>query len=138
MMTLTHLPFPVYDPANRLVSQEKSDRLIRGPDTELLRMAQHTPQKPNDQCKRSETFGSLTLTRHVKRDGRALIMYELRREDAGAVDELSGEDAGAVDELSGEDAGVVDEWHGEDAGAVDKRRGDGASAVDPPREDRPA
>jgi len=40
-------------------------------------MAEHTPKKLDEQDKRSESFGPIALTRHVKDDGRALILYAL-------------------------------------------------------------
>lgn len=42
-------------------------------------MTEHTPQKLDEKDKRSESFGPLALTRHVKDDGRALIVYERKR-----------------------------------------------------------
>jgi hypothetical protein len=42
-------------------------------------MAEHTPQKSDEKDKRSESFGPIALTRHVKDDGRALIVYERQR-----------------------------------------------------------
>jgi hypothetical protein len=50
-------------------------------------MAEHTTQKSDGQDKRSESFGPIALTRHVKDDGRALISYERKRgEDEPAED----------------------------------------------------
>jgi hypothetical protein len=46
-------------------------------------MADSAPAKPNGKDERSETFGPIELTRHVKEDGRALILYTRRaRPDA--------------------------------------------------------
>jgi hypothetical protein len=39
-------------------------------------MTELTPQKSDEKDKRSEHFGPIRLTRHVKDDGRALIVYE--------------------------------------------------------------
>ena len=36
------------------------------------------PPAPGEQAERPETFGPLAVTRHVKDDGRALILYTLR------------------------------------------------------------
>lgn len=50
-------------------------------------MTEHTPQKLDGKDKRSENFGPIVLTRHVKDDGRALIVYERKRgEDEPAED----------------------------------------------------
>jgi hypothetical protein len=46
-------------------------------------MAEHTSQKSDDKDKRSEGFGPIVaLTRHLKDDGRALIVYERKRGEA--------------------------------------------------------
>jgi hypothetical protein len=42
-------------------------------------MKDHTQQKSDGKYKRSENFGPIALTRHVKDDGRALIVYERKR-----------------------------------------------------------
>jgi hypothetical protein len=45
-------------------------------------MAEHIPQKLDGKDKRSESFGPIVaLTRHVKDDGRALIVYERKRDE---------------------------------------------------------
>jgi len=44
-------------------------------------MAQSTPKKLDEKDKRSESLGPIVLTRHVKDDGRALILYERKRDD---------------------------------------------------------
>jgi hypothetical protein len=44
-------------------------------------MTEHTPQKLDGKDKRSESFGPITLTRHVKDDGRALLLYTHRHDD---------------------------------------------------------
>lgn len=50
-------------------------------------MTEHTPQKLDGKDKRSESYGPIALTRHVKDDGRALISYERKRgEDEPAED----------------------------------------------------
>jgi hypothetical protein len=47
-------------------------------------MAEHTSQKLDGKDKRSEHFGPIALTRHVKDAGRALLLYTRRRDnDAG-------------------------------------------------------
>ncbi len=38
-------------------------------------MAMNTPRKADEKDKRSESFGPIALMRHVKDDGRALILY---------------------------------------------------------------
>jgi|HubBroStandDraft_4_1064222.scaffolds.fasta_scaffold16295_2 hypothetical protein len=40
----------------------------------------------SEENRQSETFGMLTVTRHVKDDGRALILYTHRREDETTPD----------------------------------------------------
>lgn len=53
-------------------------------------MAEHTSQESDEKDKRSESFGPIVaLTRHVKDDGRALLLYTHRHED--------GEDGNADD-----------------------------------------
>jgi hypothetical protein len=53
-------------------------------------MAKHTPQKSDEKDKRSESFGPIVLTRHVKDDGRALIVYaRIRGEDEPVEDRPS-------------------------------------------------
>jgi UDPglucose--hexose-1-phosphate uridylyltransferase len=48
-------------------------------------MAERIPQKSDGKDKRSESFGPIALTRHLKDDGRALIVYErIRGEDEPA------------------------------------------------------
>lgn len=43
-------------------------------------MAEHTSQKLDGKDKRSESFGPIELTRYVKDDGRALILYTHRHD----------------------------------------------------------
>lgn len=43
-------------------------------------MEKHTPQKLDGRDKRSERFGPIALTRHVKDDGRALLLYTRRHD----------------------------------------------------------
>jgi hypothetical protein len=53
-------------------------------------MTEHIPQKLDEKDKRSESFGPIALTRHVKDDGRALIVYaRIRGEDEPAEDRPS-------------------------------------------------
>jgi hypothetical protein len=77
-----HLHSLLYDPANPCVSQEFLGRLNRDPAAGYyLLMAESTSHKLYGKDKRSQSFGPLiALTRHVKDDGRALIVYERRRE----------------------------------------------------------
>ncbi|HEV3319820.1 MAG TPA: hypothetical protein VG053_08870 [Solirubrobacteraceae bacterium] len=54
-------------------------------------MNDHTQQQSDGKDKRSENFGPLRLTRRVKDDGRALIVYErIRGEDEPADDAPGG------------------------------------------------
>jgi hypothetical protein len=41
-------------------------------------MNDHTRQKADGKDKRSENLGPIALTRHVKDDGRALLLYTLQ------------------------------------------------------------
>jgi hypothetical protein len=50
-------------------------------------MAEHTPQKSDEKDKRSESFGPIALTRHLKDDGRALIVYERKRSEDEPAEE---------------------------------------------------
>jgi hypothetical protein len=53
-------------------------------------MAEHTPQKLDGKDKRSESFGPIAFTRHVKDDGRALLLYT-RRHENGEGDDTDGD-----------------------------------------------
>ncbi len=55
-------------------------------------MAEHTAQKLDGKDKRSESFGPIALTRHVKDDGRALILYTHRHDRRDSVDDHDGGD----------------------------------------------
>jgi hypothetical protein len=59
-------------------------------------MAEHTPQKLDGKDKRSESFGPIAFTRHVKDDGRALLLYKRRHEHGEDGDADGGRDAGAA------------------------------------------
>ncbi|HEY2283298.1 MAG TPA: hypothetical protein VGH60_07095 [Solirubrobacteraceae bacterium] len=48
-------------------------------------MEEHTSHKLDGKDKRSEHFGPIVLTRHVKDDGRALIVYERTRDKSAAA-----------------------------------------------------
>ena len=66
-------------------------------------------QKPDGKDKRSESFGPIALTRHVKDDGRALILYTHRHD---------GGDSADVRDHDGDDG---DDDHGHHRQAEDRR-----------------
>jgi UDPglucose--hexose-1-phosphate uridylyltransferase len=81
-------------------------------------MAESAPPKPNKQDECSENFGPLALTRHVKGDGRALIVYAHRRSGGPIADPPAPEDppasGGRARDMSGRSsAHSLDGWEGQ-------------------------
>ena len=77
-------------------------------------MADSASSKPNGKDERSETFGPIALTRHVKDDGRALILYTRRTsadasEGRGASSASShGDSRRAADREDPHDAAIAE------------------------------